>query len=119
MPVFLRPKMQSLFFKLTSPKGAFGVGAFVTVFLLPCTIGPYVICGGILCPLSLLEALPWLLVYNLVFVLPMLFITSACYIGFTTVENVSGWREKNIRYLHLVAGLIIFGLGIAMVLGWV
>lgn len=119
MPMFLRPKLQNFMFKVTSPKGAFVVGAFVTVFLLPCTVGPYVICGGILCPLSLLEATPWLLLYNLIFILPMLAITTACYIGFTTVENVSGWKEKNIRYLHLIAGIIIFGLGIAMLLGWV
>ena len=119
MPMFLRPKLQSLMFKVTSPKGAFVVGAFVTVFLLPCTVGPYIICGGILSSLDLLETIPWLLLYNLVFVLPMLVITVACYIGFTTVENVSGWKDKNIRYLHLVAGLIIFGLGLAMLLGWV
>lgn len=119
MPMFLRPKVQNLMFKVTSPRGAFAVGAFVTVFLLPCTIGPYVICGGILCPLSILQALPWLLLYNLIFVLPMVVVTAVCYIGFTTVESVSGWKEKNIKYLHLIAGLIILGLGIAMVLGWV
>ena len=119
MPMALRPKVKKIISGVTSPKGAFGVGAFVTVFLLPCTIGPYVICGGILCPLSLIEALPWLLLYNLIFILPMMLITTACYIGFTTVENVSGWKEKNIKYLHLIAGLIIFGLGIAMFLGWV
>jgi hypothetical protein len=119
MPMFLRPKAKSLFFKVTSPKGAFVAGALVTIFLLPCTIGPYIICGGILCTLSLLETIPWLLFYNLIFVLPMLAITIACYVGFTTVESVSGWKDKNIRYLHLVAGLIILGLGMAMLLGWV
>lgn len=119
MPLFLRPKAQGLFFKVTSPGGAFIIGALVTIFLLPCTIGPYVICGGILCSFSFLETLPWLLLYNLIFILPMIVITAVCYIGFTTVENVSGWKEKNIRYLHLVAGLIIFGLGAAMLLGWV
>jgi len=118
MPMFLRPKMRSLFFNVTSPKGAFVVGALVTLFLLPCTIGPYVICGGILCSLSLAKTIPWLLLYNLVFVLPMIAITIACYIGFTTVENVAGWKEKNIKYLHLIAGLIIMGLGMAMILGW-
>ena len=119
MPMFLRPKMKSLFFKVTSPKGAFVVGALVTIFLLPCTIGPYIICGGILCTLDLVETIPWLLLYNFIFVLPMLVITAACYIGFTTVEDVSGWKDKNIRYLHLVAGLIILGLGLAMLFGWV
>jgi thiol-disulfide isomerase/thioredoxin len=119
MPMFMRPRMKELMFKVTSPRGAFLVGAFVTIFLLPCTIGPYVICGGILCTFDLLETIPWLLLYNLIFILPMLAITVACYIGFTTVEDISGWREKNIKYLHLAAGLIIFGLGIAMVLGLV
>ncbi len=118
MPMFLRPKLQKFFFKVTSPKGAFVVGALVTLFLLPCTIGPYVICGGILCSLDLIETIPWLLLYNLIFVLPMLAITGACYIGFTTVESVAGWKDKNIRYLHLVAGIIILGLGIMMFLGW-
>lgn len=119
MPVFLRPKMQNLFFRVTNPRGAFVVGALVTIFLLPCTIGPYIICGGILCSFSLIKTIPWLLVYNLIFILPMLAITAACYIGFTTVENVAGWKDKNIKYLHLVAGVIILGLGIMMLLGWV
>jgi cytochrome c biogenesis protein CcdA len=118
MPMFLRPKVQNLMFKATSPKGAFVVGALVTLFLLPCTIGPYIICGGILCTLDLIEIIPWLLLYNLIFVLPMLAITAACYIGFTTVENVAGWKDKNIRYLHLVAGIIILLLGMVMILGW-
>jgi thiol-disulfide isomerase/thioredoxin len=118
MPLFLRPKVQNLMFKATSPRGAFVIGILVTLFLLPCTIGPYVICGGILCTLDLMATVPWLLFYNLIFVLPMLAITLACFIGFTTVENVAGWKDKNIRYLHLVAGLIILGLGLTMFLGW-
>lgn len=119
MPMFLRPKVQNLMFKVTSPKGAFVVGALVTLFLLPCTIGPYIICGGILCSLDLMETIPWLLLYNLIFILPMLAITVACYIGFTTVESVSEWKEENIKYFHLAAGVIILVLGIAIVLGWV
>jgi hypothetical protein len=119
MPMFMRPRMKELMFKVTSPKGAFVVGALVTIFLLPCTIGPYVICGGLLCTLDLIKTVPWLLLYNLIFVLPMLAITVACYIGFTTVEDVSGWREKNIKYLHLAAGLIILVLGIAIIFGLV
>lgn len=119
MPMFLRPKLQNLFFKVTSPRGALWLGALVTLFLLPCTIGPYIICAGILCSFSIFKALPWLLLYNLIFVLPMLAITAFCYFGLTTAERAQSWREKNIKYLHLVAGLIILGLGIAMIFGWV
>jgi len=119
MPIMLRPKVKKIISRVTSPGGAFVVGLFVTLFLLPCTIGPYVIAGGILSALELLKTLPWLLVYNLVFVLPMIIITFVVYIGLTTVENVSGWKDKNIKWLHLVAGIIMALLGIAMVLGLV
>lgn len=119
MPIMLRPKVKKIISRVTSPKGAFIVGLFVTLFLLPCTIGPYVIAGGILSALELLKTLPWLLVYNVIFVLPMIIISFVVYIGLTTVENVSGWKDRNIRWLHLVAGVIMFLLGVAMILGLV
>ena len=59
------------------------------------------------------------MVYNLVFVLPMLIITGIVYFGISKVQDVSSWKDKNIRYLHLISGLIILLLGLAMVLGWV
>jgi len=119
MPMFMRPKLKKVISGVTSPKGAFVVGAFVTFFLLPCTIGPYIIAGGILSALEILKTIPWLLLYNAIFVFPMIIITVLVYVGFTTVENVSGWKEQNIKYLHLVAGLIMFSLGVAMIAGWV
>jgi len=119
MPVSLRPKVKKIISGVTSPAGAFAIGAFVSVFLLPCTIGPYIIAGGILSAIELLETIPWLLLYNIIFVFPMICITLLVYAGISTVENVSEWKEKNIRKLHLVAGLIMFLLGIAMFLGLV
>jgi cytochrome c biogenesis protein CcdA len=113
------PKVDRIISKITSPKGALLVGAFVTIFLLPCTIGPYVICGGILCPLGVLNSLPWLLLYNLIFILPMLVVVLLIYLSLGNVKDISNWQAKNIRYLHLIAGLVILGLGIAMLLGLV
>ena len=117
MPLVLRPKVKKIISGITSPKGAFLVGIFVTIFLLPCTIGPYVIAGGILCALDFLKIIPCLLLYNLIFILPMAAITLIVYLGITKIEDISGWKEKNIRYLHLITGLITLGLGIAMVSG--
>ncbi len=119
MPMFMRPRLKKVIGQITSPAGAFVVGAFVTIFLLPCTIGPYVIAGGILSAMDLLQTIPLLLLYNLIFVLPMAAITIVVYLGVREVENVSGWKDNNIKYLHLVAGSIIVLLGIAMLLGWV
>jgi len=111
------PKVNKIISKVTSPAGAFVVGAFVTIFLLPCTIGPYVICGGILCPLGVLKAIPLLLLYNLIFVLPMIAVVLIIYFGLSKIEDISGWQARNIKYLDLVSGLIIIGLGIAMIFG--
>jgi cytochrome c biogenesis protein CcdA len=114
-----RPRMKRLISGTTSAPGAFVIGAFVSVFLLPCTVGPYIIAGGMLSVMETLAAVPWLVYYNVIFVLPMIAVTLAVYAGFTTVERTSGWREKNIRRLHLVAGLILICLGAALLLGLV
>lgn len=117
MPMSWRPKVKKIISGVTGPVGAFFIGVFVTVFLLPCTMGPYVIAGGMLSVLEFFQVLPWLLFYNVIFVLPMIAITFAIYLGYTTVERTSGWREKNIRYLHAVAGAIMLILGVLMLLG--
>ena len=119
MPLFMRPKVKKIISGITSPKGAFGIGLFVTVFLLPCTIGPYIILGGMLSFVEVLKTLPYLLIYNFIFILPMLVITIVVYAGISKVENVSEWKDKNIRTLHLVSGIIIALLGVTMFLGWV
>lgn len=117
MPLSWRPKAKKLISRITSPAGAFVLGAFVTIFLLPCTIGPYVIAGGILSVLDLLGTIPWLLVYNAVFVSPMIAITLIVYAGVAKVEDVSDWKTRNIRYIHVVAGIIMLLLGLGMSFG--
>jgi len=117
MPLGLRPKVKKIIGGITSPKGAFVVGLFVTLFLLPCTIGPYVIAGGILSTMALLRTLPWLLLYNIIFIIPMVVIVLIIYEGISKVEDVQGWKDKNIKILHLIAGLIMFFLGVGMTFG--
>jgi len=115
MPMFMRPKVQKIISGITSPGGAFGVGLFVTLFLLPCTIGPYIIVGGILYTLGFLKVLPFLIFYNLIFIIPMLVIIGLVYWRFSKIGDISSWKEQNINKLHLVTGLIMFILGLAMV----
>ena len=117
MPLMFRPKVKKIISGVTSPWGAFGVGAFVTIFLLPCTIGPYIIAGGILSSLQFINALPWLALYNFVFVIPIIVITLIIFGGFSSVEDVSGWKDRNIKYIHLAEGIITLLLGIAMLAG--
>jgi glutaredoxin len=117
VPLSWRPKMKSIINSTTSPLGAFFVGAIVSLFLLPCTSGPYFVAGGLLSGITWLNAFPLLLIYNVIFVAPMIGITVFVYSGFASVESVAGWRERNIKRLHLFAGLIILALGIAIIFG--
>ena len=117
MPMFMRPKVREIIQKITSPLGAFIIGFIVTLFLLPCTIGPYFVASGLLAELGTLGALPWLLYYNLLFILPMLIIVFLIYIGFAKVHQLGGWKEDNIKNLHLIAGILLFLVGVALLLG--
>ncbi|MFA4952802.1 MAG: hypothetical protein WC584_01115 [Candidatus Pacearchaeota archaeon] len=119
MPIFLRPKVKRIISSITSPSGAFVIGFIVTIFLLPCTMGPYIVASGLLAEIGILKALPWLLYYNLIFILPMLIITFVVYFGFKEVDEVSGWKERNIKILHLIAGILLFAVGVAMLMNWI
>ncbi len=118
MPLFLRPKVKKIINNITSPKGSFLIGFFVTLFLLPCTMGPYVTASGTLATLPFIQIIPWLLYYNLLFVLPMLIITLLVAWGFKEVDEISGWKERNIKKLHLIAGILLIIVGIAIFKGW-
>lgn len=118
MPIMLRPRVKKIIEGITSAKGAFFLGFVITLFLLPCTMGPYIVASGLLSNLGILGALPWLLYYNIIFLLPMIAIVLIVYFGFAKVEDVTGWKDRNIKILHLIAGLLLFLVGFAMLMGW-
>lgn len=118
MPIWMRPKVKRIIQRIISPSGAFIIGFLVTLFLLPCTIGPYIVASGLLADLGTFGALPWLIYYNVIFVLPMFAIVGLVYFGFTQVEDVSGWKELHIRKLHLIAGILLFIVGFSLLMGW-
>lgn len=114
MPLRLRPRMKLIIKSISSPRGAFIAGIFVTIFLLPCTIAPYVIATGNLSAMAFIKAIPYLLLYNLIFILPMIAVTFAVYFGVSSAEKVSEWRDRNIKIIHLIAGIILVALGIGI-----
>jgi len=118
VPLSWRPKMKTLLKGITSVPGAFLIGFVISLFLLPCTSGPYIVILGMLAKVTTKNyAIFLLLIYNLIFVLPMLLITSGIYFGFTTTEKAEEWRQSKLKHLHLIAGIIILLLGIAMLIG--
>ncbi|MCA9486124.1 MAG: cytochrome c biogenesis protein [Nanoarchaeota archaeon] len=110
-----RPKMKSLIQGVTSIPGAFGIGFLVSMFLLPCTSGPYIVILGLLAKSTTQNyAILLLLLYNFIFVLPMILITLGIYFGYTTTDKAEKLRKNRLRTLHLIAGIIILLLGVGM-----
>jgi cytochrome c biogenesis protein CcdA len=119
VPQRWRPKMKELIRGVTTPWGGFLVGLIVSLFLLPCTSGPYVVILGLLASKThLFNAIIYLIVYNLIFIAPMVAIVLAMYFGLPP-EKAENWRKEKIRLLHLIAGLVLVALGIAMLAGWI
>ncbi len=112
MPMKWRPHVQKILAGIETPKGGFFLGIFVTLFLLPCTIGPLLMAATMLAKYGVVAAVPWLLLYNAIFVLPMVAIVIGIYAGLTMVENVTEWKDRNIKWLHLIAGAIMAAIGL-------
>ncbi len=116
VPMSWRPKMKALIRSVTSPIGALAVGFLVSLFLLPCTSGPYIVILGMLSQReTFFSALIWLLLYNFIFVLPMIAISLAVYCGLNP-QKAEEARQKRLRLLHLIAGLLMLGMGLVILL---
>lgn len=114
MPMFLRPYARKVTENATSPLGVAAAALFCSIFLIPCSSGPYLIVLGMIAKAVTLKTMTYLLVYNAVFIAPMIAITLLIYFGKTTVENVGEAKEKYIKQLHLISGIILFGLFLVM-----
>jgi cytochrome c biogenesis protein CcdA/glutaredoxin len=117
IPRSWRPSVNKILQGVTTPIGAFAVGFVISLFELPCTGGPYIFILGLLSEqMTQIAAIPILLLYNLFFVLPLLVITFLVFAGFTNIEKTKQWKEKNIRKLHLVTGIVMVILGLVVII---
>jgi cytochrome c biogenesis protein CcdA len=93
------------------------VGLAASLFLLPCTSGPYIVIIGMLAnTASQMQAIWLLLLYNSIFVLPFIIITLAVGLGFTSASRVETWRREKLRRLRLVTGAVMFALGVTLII---
>ena len=114
MPIFLRPHVKKVMKGATSIPGVAVAALFCSFFLLPCSSGPYLMVLGMIAKAVTLQSLFYLVVYNLVFILPMVVIAGAIYIGKTNAEKVDRMKEMYIKEIHLISGLILFLLFLLM-----
>jgi len=114
MPMWLRPYTKRVIEGATSLPGVAIAAMFCSVFLIPCSSGPYLAVLAIISKAVTLQAMSYLVLYNVIFVLPMILITVAIYSGYTTIEKVGETKEKYIRQLHLISGIVLFLLFVYM-----
>ncbi|HII17717.1 TPA: hypothetical protein HA361_07445 [Candidatus Woesearchaeota archaeon] len=86
------------------------LGVFVASVELPCTGGPYLAITLLLSQNFNFGAFLLLVLYNMIFVLPLVVILFMVMLG-AKVENIHKWKQANKSYMRLVAGLLLIGLG--------
>jgi cytochrome c biogenesis protein CcdA len=95
--------------------GAIILGIIVSAVELPCTGGPYLAITTILAKKFDLTAVLYLLLYNFIFVLPLLVIICLAYLG-TSALDIKNWKNKYRKWMRLATGLLMIGLGVLLIL---
>jgi cytochrome c biogenesis protein CcdA len=91
------------------------LGAFVASVELPCTGGPYLAITLVLAQQFDLAAFLMLVIYNIIFVMPLIVILLLVYMG-VKVQHVQQWKQTNKAYMRLATGAILIALGFMLML---
>ena len=103
------------FSKNVTVPGVIFLGMFIAAVELPCTGAPYL---AIITLLSLnfnLTAFLMLVLYNIVFVLPLVVILLMVTAG-TKIQKVHAFKEAGKGYMRFAIGLMLIGLGWLLIL---
>jgi cytochrome c biogenesis protein CcdA/thiol-disulfide isomerase/thioredoxin len=104
------------YIRKASVPAAFAVGLLVGMFELPCTGGIYLAILSLLSNrMTAMEGIPYLLVYNLFFVLPLIVILGIFAWGLP-VEKLDKWRTESRRGVRVIMGVVMISLGIILLL---
>jgi cytochrome c biogenesis protein CcdA len=95
---------------------AFGLGVLVGLFEFPCTGGPYLLVLGLLHDsATYAKGLAYLLLYNIIFVLPLviiLLVTSSS----AVMEKIKAWQQRKKGKMRFADGIAMIILGIVIFL---
>ena len=91
------------------------LGIIVSAVELPCTGGPYLAITTLLAEKFDFLAAVYLLLYNFIFVLPLIVILILAYFG-TSALDIKHWKDKYKKWMRLVTGLFMIGLGILLIM---
>ena len=90
------------------------LGVFVVFVELPCTGAPYLAVIGLISAGEYAAGVPLLLLYNLIFILPLFVIIALVYTGKTS-RTLEKWRKEHRGLMRLGIGLFLLALGCYMI----
>ena len=90
------------------------LGIFVVFVELPCTGAPYLAILGMLSQGDYATGIPLLLLYNLIFILPLFVIIGLVYAGHTS-KTLEKWRQEHRGVMRLMIGILLLALGAYMI----
>lgn len=118
VPERWKPSVTRITAKAISVPGAFVVGLIDALFLAPCTSGPYLVILTLLSQTTTrAQGALWLLLYNFIFILPMVAVALLVHLGVTTTARAERWRQAKLGWLHFMTGLVMVALGVGMMVG--
>lgn len=91
------------------------LGIFVAAVELPCTGGPYLAITLLLAENFNFFAFLMLILYNLIFVAPLIIIIFMVMAG-VKIKNIQKWKQMNKAYMRLFAGVTLIILGWLLIL---
>jgi len=116
IPESKKPLLESYIKKASVPAAAI-LGFLVSAFELPCTGGIYLAILGLLAGSSKNTAnILYLLLYNLIFVLPLFVILAVVSLD-VAPEKLESLRVEKRKWLKLVMGLVMVGVGLIVLMG--
>jgi len=108
----------SHYVRIASLPAAFILGILAGLLGFSCTGGIYISILALMGNnLSLTAGMPYLILYNVIFILPLVLVTLLVAYGISP-ERADAWRTENKRALRLVIGIIMIALGFVIFLGW-
>jgi cytochrome c biogenesis protein CcdA len=98
---------------------AFVLGILSGLFGFSCTGGIYITILGLMGrEFSLMSGLPYLILYNLVFVIPLVLVLMLAAYGIP-MEHADTLKIRYRRVLRIIVGITMIALGIIIFSGWV
>lgn len=114
IPPYFAKKIHKMSQNLTIP-GVMLLGAFIAGVELPCTGAPYLAIITLLSMNFNFQAFILLLIYNMIFVLPLVIILLLVAIG-TKVSSIKKWKQANKAYMRFAIGYLLVALGWLLIL---